>query len=145
MDESKLLEKLKRIEALFVGATTDGERDAAANARARIQERLDAVQRESVQAYKFSLQNDFSRALFIALLRRYNLRPYRLYRQRHTTVMVRVQPEFVDRTLWPQFLELDRTLRGYLHDVTHRVIRSAVHADSSEAEVVEEPKALVGR
>jgi tRNA nucleotidyltransferase (CCA-adding enzyme) len=145
MDEAKLLEKLKRIDALFVGATTDGERDAAANARTRIQQRLDAVQRETLQEFKFSLNNDFSRALFIAVLRRYNLRPYRLYRQRHTTVMVKVQPEFVDKTLWPQFVELDRTLHGYLHEVTHRVIKNAVHADSSEAEVVEEPKALVGR
>jgi hypothetical protein len=39
-DESKLLEKLRRIEALHAGAATAGERDAAAEARRRIQARL---------------------------------------------------------------------------------------------------------
>ena len=34
MDESKLIEKLRRIEALHAGATTEGERLAAAAARA---------------------------------------------------------------------------------------------------------------
>ena len=40
MDEARLLEKLRAIEALFAGATTDGERVAAAEARKRIQLRL---------------------------------------------------------------------------------------------------------
>lgn len=44
MDEAKLREKLARIEALFAGATTDGERVAAAEARRRIQLRLQAVE-----------------------------------------------------------------------------------------------------
>jgi hypothetical protein len=37
MDETKLREKLNRIEALFAGATTEGERVAAGEARRRIQ------------------------------------------------------------------------------------------------------------
>ena len=40
MDERKLIEKLRRIEALYAGAATSGERVAAANARDRIRERL---------------------------------------------------------------------------------------------------------
>jgi hypothetical protein len=39
-DEAALIEKLRRIEALHAGATTPGERDAAANARQRILARL---------------------------------------------------------------------------------------------------------
>ena len=35
-DEQRLIEKLQRIEALFAGAATPGERDAAAQARDRI-------------------------------------------------------------------------------------------------------------
>lgn len=142
MDESRLLEKLRSIEALFAGATTPGERDAAANARARITERLAGIQESHPVDYKFTMNNEFSRALFIALLRRYNLRPYRLRGQRHTTVMVDVEPKFVDEILWPQFTELNRSLHGYLHDVTHRVIRSAIHEDASDATVVDEPKRL---
>ena len=41
MDEhTKLLEKIRRIEALHAGAATDGERNAAADALRRISERL---------------------------------------------------------------------------------------------------------
>jgi len=43
MEEAKLREKLARIEALFAGATTDVERVAAAEARQRIQQRLQAI------------------------------------------------------------------------------------------------------
>jgi hypothetical protein len=35
--------------------------------------------------------------------------------------------------LWPEFTELDRTLQAYLHEVTLRIIREAVHIDASEA------------
>jgi hypothetical protein len=44
MDEAKLIEKLKLIEALFAGATTPGERVAADAARQRILERLKSVE-----------------------------------------------------------------------------------------------------
>ena len=40
-DERALIEKLLRIEALHAGATTPGERAAAANAMDRIRERLE--------------------------------------------------------------------------------------------------------
>jgi hypothetical protein len=43
-EEQKLIEKLQRIEALFAGATTKGEKVAAANALERIRERLKDVQ-----------------------------------------------------------------------------------------------------
>jgi hypothetical protein len=44
MEEAKLREKLARIEALFAGATTEGEKVAADEARWRIQLRLQTVQ-----------------------------------------------------------------------------------------------------
>ena len=40
MDEARLIEKLQRIEALFAGAATAGEKVAAERARQRIVERL---------------------------------------------------------------------------------------------------------
>ena len=40
LDVNALLDKLRRIEALHAGATTPGERDAAANAIRHIQQRL---------------------------------------------------------------------------------------------------------
>ena len=82
---------------------------------------------------QFSLRDQWSRRLFLALCRRYGLKPYRLYRQRLTTVMLRVPQAFVDQVLWPEFQELNGALVQYLNDVTDRVIREEVHRDTSEA------------
>lgn len=143
MDEARLLEKLQRIEALFAGATTPGERDAAAHARERIQARLGASQQtNAVVEVRFSLGNWWSRSLFSALARRYGLEPYRYRQQRHTTLQIRADKKFINEVLWPQFLELDKTLTGYLEEVTDRVIKKAVHADVSDASVKDEPKSL---
>ena len=45
MNETKLIEKLQLIEALFAGATTDGEKDAAFNALQRIKKRLKEIKK----------------------------------------------------------------------------------------------------
>ncbi len=134
--EQKLIEKLQRIEALFAGAATTGEKVAASNARSRIQERLKEVQKlDPPVEYKFTMRDVWSKKLFLALLRRYGIKPYRYSRQRNTTVMARVPVSFVEETLWPEYQELDQTLRAYLEEVTERVIASGIYQDSSEAEV----------
>src|SRR5258706_2686653 len=97
MDEAKLREKLSRIEALFAGATREGERVAAGEARRRIQERLQGVEKiDPPVEYRFSLPDTWSRKLFLALLRRYELKPYRYRGQRRTTVMVKAPAPFVN-------------------------------------------------
>jgi len=137
--EKELIEKLKRIEALFAGAATDGERQAAENALQRIQKRLKQKQETDPPIeYKFTMVDMWSRKLFVALLRRYEIKPFRYYRQRHTTVMANVPSSFVDETLWPEFQELNKTLRSYLDDITSRVISEGIHSDNSEAEVVQQ-------
>ncbi len=137
--EKKLLEKLSRIEALFAGATTDGEKAAAASARERIQNLLKMHEEtEKPVEYKFTLADMWSRKLLVALLRRYGIRPYRYPRQRYTTVMARVPVSFVDETLWPQFKQQSAILQEYLNDVTDRVISGGIHSDQSEADVVEQ-------
>lgn len=50
--------------------------------------------------------------------------------------MARAPRSFVDETLWPEFVELSRTLKGYLEEVTDRVIAQGIHAVAAE-EVVE--------
>jgi len=138
-DELHLREKLRKIEALFAGAGTVGERDAAEAALLRVRARLAALQREDVPVeMQFSLGDRWSRKLFLALCRRYGLKPYRLYRQRVTTVMLRVPRAFVDQVLWPEFEELDRALAQYLNEVTNRIIRDEVHRDISEAAEVKQ-------
>ncbi|MCC6752129.1 MAG: hypothetical protein IT371_31045 [Deltaproteobacteria bacterium] len=143
MDEAKLIEKLRLIEALFSGATTPGERAAADHARQRILERLRTVERADPPIeYKFTLADLWSRRVLVALLRRYDLQPYRYRGQRHTTVMVKVSRRFVDETLWPEFSEINQTLRDYLSEVTDRVVSRVLSDDLSEAEERPEPLAL---
>jgi hypothetical protein len=137
MKEQDLIEKLRKIERLHAGAATAGERDAAADAMARIRRRLEDVSKvERAIEYRFRVNDGWSKKLFIALLRRYGLKPYRYARQRHTTVMVRVPRSFVDETLWPQYLELSETLKKYLAEITDRVIAEGIHGDDGEEEVV---------
>ena len=136
-DRDTLLEKLRRIEALYAGGATAGERSAAEAARGRIQARLfELEQSDPAVPYRFSLSDAWSRKLFVALLRRYGVRPYRLARQRHTTVMARVSRSFVDTTLWPEFVALNSALREHLDEITNSIIKEVISADTSEAEEI---------
>ncbi len=143
VDEAKLIEKLRLIEALFAGAATAGDKEAADRARQRILERLkSAEQVDPPVEFKFTMSDMWSRKVFIALLRRYGIKPYRLRGQRYTTEMAKAPRKFVHETLWPEFQEISQTLRAYLSDVTERVVSQVICQDSSEAEVVEEPQQL---
>ncbi|MBX3274376.1 MAG: hypothetical protein KF729_29195 [Sandaracinaceae bacterium] len=142
-DTARLIEKLRAIEALFGRPGSEGERAAAANARERILERLRAASATDPPVeYRFSMPDMWSRRVFVALLRRYDLHPYRYSGQRYTTVMAKVPKRFVDETLWPEFEALSATLRTYLEDVTTRVVAEVLHADTSEAAVREAPPQL---
>lgn len=132
--ETQLREKLRKITALFEGATTAGERQAAAAAMERIRQALNAaVKTESLPETKFSLADQWQRRLFLALCRRYGLKPYRYRGQRYTTVVVRAPHSFVDQTLWPEYLALSEALRAYLNEATERIVREEVYKDTDEA------------
>jgi hypothetical protein len=138
-DEQRLIEKLRRIEALFSRSSSDGERVAAGEAASRIQERLDEVRASESLEFKFTFPDAWAKALFIALLRRSGVTPYRYSGQRRFTVMARAPKQLVNDEIWPEFQELHKTLHSYLSEVTKRVIASAIHGDFSEPEV--RPKA----
>lgn len=133
-DEAQLRDKLRKIEALFAGAGTQGERGAAEAAIQRVRDRLAELgKRDPPIEMRFSVSDQWSRRLFLALARRYGLTPYRYARQRLTTIMMRVPRGFVDEVLWPEFQQLNDALTQYLMEVTLRVIREEVHGDASEA------------
>lgn len=133
--EQELREKLRKIAALFEGATTAGERDAAAAALNRVRSALSAAEKsERSVEFSFRLPDCWNRRLFLALCRRYGLRPYRYPRQRHSTVVVRAPKSFVNQTLWPEYLEISRALDEYLNEATERIIRDEVFGDAEEAE-----------
>ena len=132
--EEQLRERLRKISALFEGATTIGERHAAAAAIERVKKALGStLQAEQPVEYQFTLPDRWQRRLFSALCRRYGLEPYRYKRQRYTTVMVRVPRSFVDKTLWPEYEELRAALDDYLNNATERIIREEVYRDADEA------------
>jgi hypothetical protein len=139
--ESQLRERLRKIEALFAGASMAGERFAAEAALERVRARLAELgQRSPPIEMQFSMPDRWSRYLFLALCRRYGLAPYRYHRQRHNTIVVRAPKGFFEQVLWPEFSELDRALQVYLYQVTLRVISEEIHSDTSEAQEV--PDAL---
>jgi hypothetical protein len=141
MDTEQLLrEKLRKIEALFAGAATAGERAAADAAAERIRERLQGFEaREEAVEIKFSLHDPWSRRLFVALCRRYGLRPYKYPRMRRQSLIVMAPQSFLDQVLWPEFLQLNEALVDYLAEVTDRVIREEVHGETGEADEVDAP------
>jgi len=144
MNEPELLQRLHKIERLFAGAASQGEREAAAGARDRIRERLaELVGQEKAVEYKFTLPDRWSRRLLVAMLRRYELTPYRYKGQKRTTVMTRVQPSFVKETLWPEFRELNEVLTGFVSDLTDQIIQENVWSDASEV-TEREPRQLKG-
>jgi hypothetical protein len=84
--------------------------------------------------FRFTLADQWSRHLFVALMRRYGIQPYRYSRQRRSTVMARLSSSFVNETLWPEFMELQETLTGYFDALTDRVIEQALDVKAGEAE-----------
>jgi hypothetical protein len=132
--EEQLREKLRKITALFEGAATAGEREAAAAAIARVRQALNtAAKTQPAVEMRFSMPDHWRRRLFAALCRRYGLEPYRYSGQRYTTVMLRVPRNFVDTTLWPEFMQLQEALHAYLTEATERIIREEVYKDTGEA------------
>ncbi|HWQ93557.1 MAG TPA: hypothetical protein VN673_17975 [Clostridia bacterium] len=134
-EEQRLIEKLRLIEALFAGAATPGEREAAAQARDRIRNRLREQQQiDPPVEFSFKLRDRWSYKLLIALFRRYDIRPYRYRGQRHTTIMARVPRRFVNEVLWPEFQQLNRSLVNFLNEVTDRVIAEGINDDTTEVD-----------
>jgi len=76
--EDYLREQLRKIEALYAGAATAGEKAAAGAAADRIRGQFKtANKKEKAEEFKFSIPDPWSRQLFIALCRRYGIQPFR--------------------------------------------------------------------
>jgi hypothetical protein len=134
-----LRERLRKIEALVEGAGTPAERDAAAAAMARLRAKLDdPAGDDETEELSFSIADDWSRHLFVALCRRNGLKPYRRTKDDRATVVVRAPRSLMDGALWRQFQNIDAEMRAYLTEVTLKVIREEIHADASDAEELHE-------
>jgi hypothetical protein len=139
-DDSQIRDKLAKIKALFAGATTAGERQAAQAALERVQQRISS---EPVQPipdppieFRFSLTNPWSLRLFLALCRLKGYRPYRHARMRRTSVCVMIGRRAVDTDLWAEYLQMNAVLTEYLGELADHIIADCINADRSDAEVV---------
>jgi len=104
-DEAALRAKLLKIEAPFRRAGIPGERAAAKAAKPRLEGRLQEGGGPEVEM-KFSLPDGWSVRLFVAICRRFGLRPYRYPRQRRMTIMVWAPERAFERTAWADFSQL---------------------------------------
>ena len=142
MNEDDLLEKLERVEALLAGATTIGEKTAAEHASKRLQSKLQELRiSEEEKEHTFTFSDVWSRKLFLALLRRYKIAPFRYPEQDKTTIVCLVPSSFVEDVLWVEFEAFNKILLSYLDEVTSHVISTLIHEDSSEAPVLSQAKA----
>lgn len=143
LTEDRLREKLRKIEALYAGAATTGEKAAAEAAADRIRKQFESTSRkERAEECKFSIPDPWSRQLFIALCRRYGLRPYRYPRMHRQTVIVRAPPSLMQTMLWPEFEELSDALTSHLLAITEKIICEEVHEATQDAEEIDEPRRL---
>jgi len=132
MDRDDIIAKIRKVEALFAGTDFDGEKQAARTALDRLRAQLEAAP-EPPEEFRISLPDPWKRRLFLALARRHGLHPYRLPRQRYSTVMLRLPKRYLDQILWPEFVELAKILGTYLEEATNDIIARGVHGDITEA------------
>ena len=137
-DQQRLIERLKRIDALFADrAATPGERAAAKEARERIQQRLAApgpnrpANRIHVHPAQSLVEKTLCGPAPGAMTSGPTVTP--------DSVILRSwpgsPPGSLTETLWPEFVELDRTLQTYLTEETNRIIAESINKDSSDVEV----------
>jgi len=132
--EARLKEKLRAIEALFAGATTPGERDAAGRARERITERIAQLIAETPVEWQFTGLN-----VLISLAKRYGLKAFRYKRQRRTTLMVKAPEPFLRDVFGPEFERMAEALHEHLAEVAERAIAEVLE---SEPPAPEAPRQL---
>ncbi|MES2707232.1 MAG: hypothetical protein V4726_11590 [Verrucomicrobiota bacterium] len=132
MTRDEIVDKIRKVKSLFLATDSPGEMQAALGALDRLKAQLANVP-EAAEEFQFSMPDPWKRQLFLALVRRLGLVPYRQPRQRSSTVMVRISRRMLDKTLWPQYVELSKLLHDYLDETTRDIISRSVHSDISDA------------
>jgi hypothetical protein len=134
-----LQNKIAKIEALYAGATSEGEKEAAGNALDRLIARMQNEQKIKPDIeMKFTGLGIYAKNLFLALLQRYGLKPYRRYRQKRTTVMVKGPKDFLSNVVWAEFQELSKILHQHLLNVTHKIIAENICSNVEDEEEIQQ-------
>jgi hypothetical protein len=56
---------------------------------------------------------------------------------RRTSVCVRIGKRTLDNSLWPEYLEMNQVLTGYLGELADHIIAECIDPDRSDAAVVQ--------
>ena len=115
-----LFEKIRKIEALIEGAKTEGEREAALLAKQRVKKRVS--EQKLLREFKLTTSDNWHRNLLIALCNKYGIETYRYKRQKYTTVMVKIDEQFLDNVLWKEYIKYSDMLEELLEDVANDLI-----------------------
>jgi len=127
-----LLERIKKIEALINGATTAGEKNAAISAKDRLLKKQPNLEiHQNLEEYSLYTSDSWHKKLLIAICRKYGVMPYRYKRQKYTTVMVRINQDFLNNVLWPEYLEYSKHLEKLVEEITDDLI-SKIHKHEEE-------------
>jgi hypothetical protein len=127
-----LLEKIKKIEALINGAQTIGEKDAAISAKDRILSRYPELKNQkNLIEYSLRTPDNWHKKLLLAICRKYGLKPYRYKRQKYTTVMLKINEDFLNKVVWKEYLEYSDHLEKLVNTVTDELINK-IHKDEDE-------------
>lgn len=128
----KLLEKIKKIEALIAGTSYEGEKQAAILAKKRLLKKNPALDpKKNAIEYRLSTQDMWHKRLLIALCRKYGVQPYRYKRQKYTTVMVKINERFLNEILWEEYLEYSQQLENLIEGIMENVI-GKIHKHEDE-------------
>lgn len=124
---TSILEKIQKVEALIERAGTEGERQAAIQAKERLEKLTSVAEIE----YTIRTNDLWHKKLFAAICHKYKLNTYRYHRQKYTTVMVRISKELLDEIVWPEYLKYSDILEELVDEITAEVI-SKIHKDETE-------------
>jgi hypothetical protein len=127
-----LLERIKKIEALISRAGTDGEKNAALTAKERILKKYPELEtHKNPTEYRLSTGSQWNKKLLLAICRKYGVKPYRYHRQKYTTVMVRINEEFLNKILWKEYEEYSELLNKLIEEITNDLINK-IHQHEDE-------------
>lgn len=127
-----LLIRIKKIESLISGATTEGERKAAISAKERVIEKYPEVEiNKNSKEYAFYTSDTWHKKLLLAICRKYGVKPYRYHRQKYTTVMMNINEKFLENVIWKEYLEYSEQLEELVEEITDDLINK-VHKYEEE-------------
>ncbi len=151
--DPRLIQRFRNVQALYAGASTDGEREAAASACSRLLARIEEDQPEPtgpdgssarfaerlplfVQLRPSDLR---SYPLLLAMLRRYGLKPVRLVKRRFVAVCADSK-EVVVEALLPEFERMGRRLRSMVESWAIDAITAALFGgEAAEVRLIAAP------